>query len=109
MKLIDLQPSFLRHSVEDGRRYHDALPSMAGANGVMFLCPRCTEDGQIAPHWVVCWDPSVSIAVKPGPGRWRMVGTDAADLSLVAGDALVRLGTCGAIFTVKAGEVQLCS
>lgn len=89
LKLSELEPSFL-HTTDDGWRMVDTIEE---ANGISFLCPKCYTDngGPIGTHQVICWNPSVPADVRPGPGRWNLVGTGLHDVSLVAGSSSILL------------------
>lgn len=107
MKLTDLEPQFLKITVPSKeQRYVD---SIAEADGVMFLCPKCyVEHGHsaIGTHQVLCWALHVPLTESPGPGRWELVGTGYADLTLRAGSSSVALTDgCAAHFFVQNGEV----
>jgi len=93
MKLTDLDAEFLQYHETDNRVFHRHKDTMEDANGVMFLCPKCFKEngGARGTHSIICWDPSVPLHAKPGPGRWNMVGTGLHDLSLVAGSSSVLL------------------
>ena len=90
MKLTDLEPRFLRREADD--RWQE-VGTIQEANGILFLCPKCwTENkGPVGTHAVLCWDPSVPQTTRPGPGRWKLVGTGFQDLSLVASPTSVSL------------------
>ena len=105
MKLINLEPSFLRLITEKEYRHGVARDQ---ADGIIFLCPKCFKEngGAAGTHRVVCWQPHVSTNVTPGPGRWRFEGEGFEDLSLVAGSSSILL-TAGCRWHgfVKNGEV----
>lgn len=71
-----------------GRRQEVA--SLAEAQGVRFLCPKCfaTNGGARGTHSVVCWSRSRGVPEdeSPGPGRWKLDGSGLDDLTL-NGDA----------------------
>lgn len=107
MKLLDLEPQFLKRTDDTSWRRVDSL---AEADGVLFVCPKCLEERGSRPgvHSIICWDPSVPQTTSPKPGRWNLVGTGLADLSLVAGSSSVLLTSpdgCGAHFFVRDGEI----
>ena len=90
MKLADLHPRFLRYEkrLEEGKErvYHVEVETLAEAQGVIFLCPKCfaANHGEVGTHSVICWSSSrgVPVGAHPGPGRWAMKGTSLADLTL---------------------------
>ena len=106
MRFLDLEPSFLRIKSDT---VYERVESIADADGVDFLCPRCfeTNQGRVGTHGIICWRPRVPLSpTKSGPGRWELVGTSLSDLSLVASPTSVKLeGGCNAHFIVRNGEV----
>lgn len=108
MKLLDLEPQFLKYEPRDGFEYLVYVDSIAEAQGVWFLCPKCWKKngGRVGTHAVLCWNPSVPPTLDPKPGRWNLVGTGLHDLSLVAGSSSIKL-TAGCEWHgfIKAGEV----
>jgi hypothetical protein len=135
MRLVDLEPQFIRRElkvetwtrvlgdprtykpgdpteqVTGPREYYVPVSTMAGADGIMFRCPKCftTKGGPGGVHSVLCWRPRVPPDVDPKPGRWEFTGTGYADLSLVAGSSSVALhGGCAAHFFVQGGLIQMC-
>lgn len=93
MKLLELDPEFLQYHDENGRIFHRHVQTIGEANGVEFACPKCFQinQGFIGTHHIICWDPTVPASARPGPGRWKLVGTGLHDLSLVAGSSSVLL------------------
>jgi hypothetical protein len=93
VKLADLEPTFLGQYREDdgGRASYRQLDSVEGAQGVLFICPKCGN------HSVLCWfvnprnAPRVPDSAFPRPGRWTFSGdtfdvltlTPSVDLSQV--------------------------
>lgn len=78
MKLIDLDPSFVGQyhagtAREDPTTYRE-LDSVEGAQGVLFICPKCQQ------HSILCWfknprnAPPVPESAFPRPGRWTFSG-----------------------------------
>lgn len=115
MKLIELEPSFLRILDERTDQIQDEI---VGADGLMLLCPKCflTNGGRVGTHRVICWRPHVPQTRNPVPGRWEFQGSSFADLTLIAGSSSIKLpdedparpetkGNCGAHFFVRNGEV----
>lgn len=88
MKLSDLEPQFLRHERRDGSEFFCFVETIAEAQGIEFLCPKCfaANGGPVGTHAVICWSRSRGIPddVSPKPGRWRLDGTSLNDLSLNA-------------------------
>lgn len=108
MKLTELEPEFLVRVVLHGVHVtlvndpahpdtgtHDAIvdqdifrrvDSIAEAQGVMFKCPKCfvTNGGIVGTHMVICWSRSRGVPddATPGPGRWTLLGSGFADLTL---------------------------
>lgn len=108
MKLAELEPRFLRAESETVSAFVD---SVAEADGIIFLCPKCfaANGGARGTHSVICWQPHVPPERAPRPGRWRFEGAGLADLSLVAGSSSVLLTTgCMAHFLVQRGEIVDC-
>lgn len=110
MKLVDLEPEFLKREDDNHFRMVD---SISDADGVTFVCPQCMSANQMkrpGVHSVICWAPSVPQTTSPRPGRWNIFGSGFADLSLVAGSSSVALTGpgCGAHFMVQNGEVYSC-
>lgn len=81
MKLFALEATFIgRYNHDDRSHYH--LPSVEGAQGLLFICPKCQN------HSVICWfanprnAPTVPDDAFPGPGRWTLAGDTIDTLSL---------------------------
>ncbi len=111
MKLIDLDPQFLKNLDDVTSQYVDTI---AEADGIQFLCPVCWKKngGPVGTHVIHCWNPSVPQTKTPKGGRWNLVGTGFHDLSLVAGSSSVLIknedGTEHWHGFVKSGEVTHC-
>lgn len=105
MRLTELMPQFLRYEtrvetwmqrqpdgsdkeVEGPREYYQFIDRIEDAPGVEFLCPKCfaANGGKINTHGVICWSRSRGVpdSASPGPGRWKMEGSDYGDLTLNA-------------------------
>lgn len=86
--LADLKAKFIK-VIEPGRSRRE-VDSIADAQGVQFLCPKCfsKNGGPVGTHSVVCWSRSRGVGEDetPGPGRWSLEGTGIDDLTL-NGDA----------------------
>lgn len=115
MRLRDLEPELLRIESKTVRRYVDSL---ADAQGVLFLCPKCyvANGGAVGTHSVMCWFDGREVPDDevPGPGRWTPQGTGLDDLTLQGryvaagqyGARSVQLnGGCCAHFHITNGEV----
>jgi hypothetical protein len=83
VRLIDLEPQFIKWTKESYWRYVDSLGEAAG---IHFLCPRCfeTNGGPIGTHIILCWfrDRGVPDSEFPRPGRWIPSGSDYTNLTL---------------------------
>lgn len=107
MKLIELQPEFLK--IKDKRSYFKT-DNIKEADGIFFLCPVCflKNNGAKGTHYAICWQPHVSLDFKPTPGRWEFLGTGFNDLTLVNGSSSVLFQDgCGAHFFIKNGEIEI--
>lgn len=127
MQLRDLEARFVRRELRECPRggggaeccivhaeprvheYHVTVESIAEADGVRFLCPKCFAehpDG-VGVHSVLCWRPRVPADVDPKPGRWEFEGTGLDDLTLRAGSSSILLiGGCNAHFFIEAGAIR---
>ena len=126
MRFAELEPRYLRieekiepwtRRKEDGaneqvvgpRRYYCPVTTIAEADGVKFLCPKCFQanGGVEGSHIVICWRPKVAKDVTPGPGRCELVGTSFEDMSLVSSptSSVQLYGGCNAHFTVSQGNI----
>lgn len=107
--LSQLKPTFLKRI--DSHRFRK-VETLAEADGVQFLCPKCFDanGGAVGTHSVICWSPSVSQDTSPTPGRWELHGTSLEDLTLVAGSSSVLLtgDGCQAHFFVRNGQIEMC-
>lgn len=88
MKLRDLEARFLK--VESKKSFSE-VDTLAEAQGIIFLCPKCFEahQGKQGTHSVICWfkDRGVPEDLHPWPGRWIPAGTGIDDLTFVGPDA----------------------
>lgn len=67
---------------------HLRVDTLAEADGVMFLCPKCyaENNGRVGTHSVICWFVGkVPDELFPKPGRWTPQGTGLDDLTFVPG------------------------
>jgi hypothetical protein len=76
MRLVELEAKFIGgYKVVDGHVSFRELPDDQGAQGVLFVCPKCQG------HSVICWfsnprnAPPVPAAAFPRPGRWAAEGS----------------------------------
>lgn len=108
MRLLELEPRFLRHEITDGKLFLVKVDSINEAQGIWFLCPKCwkANEGPVGTHSVICWNPTVPPEIHPKPGRWNLIGTSLEDLSLVAGSSSILL-TAGCLWHgfITKGEV----
>lgn len=126
MKLTELDAHFLaNYRTEDGATCYDLHPTLDGAQGIIFQCPKCAEGKERGEengrkfvrgaHRVVCWfgnpinGEPVPADASPLPGRWNPSGTGLDDLTFVGpGAASVLLtGGCGWHGFVRNGEATL--
>ena len=100
----DLAAKFIK-VIEPGRSRRE-VESLAEAQGVQFLCPKCfaTNGGARGTHSVVCWSRGRGVLEEevPGPGRWSMDGTGLDDLTL-NGDATGGGGARSVLLTSGCG------
>lgn len=111
VRLTELEPKFMLWAP----KIWTETDSIAEAQGVEFLCPKCfaTNDGNVGTHMVLCWSRSRGVPddAEPGPGRWKLVGTGYDDLTLdadppqTARSVLLTSG-CGWHGFVTNGEIQ---
>jgi hypothetical protein len=114
MRLVDLDPSFRRYNVENGKTFFSKVETIGEAHGIEFLCPKCfiTNKGAVGTHRVICWSRSRGVPddARPRPGRWRIDGTGFYDLTLNADPpgtarSVQLLGGCAWHGHVTNGEV----
>jgi hypothetical protein len=105
--LQELQPQMLKATSKKEWATHG---DFATADGVVCLCPKCYAANRGSPrgvHSIICWQPTVSPEMEPGPGRWLFVGSSLADVTFVAGSSSVKLnGNCEAHFFVRNGKIE---
>lgn len=111
MKLTELSPQFIDALVSADQTVYEHRDTI-DADGIIFACPKCfnTNGGLVGTHHIVCWRPRVPLSEHlTGPGRWEMLGTGYADLTLRAGSSSVSLkGGCNAHFFIESGNVRMC-
>lgn len=111
MRLTELEPQFLRYAPEEGRNIYCFVDTLAEADGISFLCPKCFHEncGPIGTHGVICWfEGRVPDELQPNPGRWNPTGTGYGDLSFVPGKkshSVLLLGGCAWHGFITVGEV----
>jgi hypothetical protein len=109
MKLVDLEPEFIKLESEDTWRCIRST-LVSDADGIIFKCPKCfiKNNGSIGTHSVICWRPQVPLTIHPKPGRWEFVGHSFCDLSLKASSNSVLLfGSCRAHFFIENGMIRM--
>lgn len=65
---------------------HHPVETLAEADGVWFLCPKCfaANGGKRGTHMVLCWFVGkVPDDAQPKPGRWNPAGSSLDDLTFV--------------------------
>lgn len=86
MRLTELDPVFVSVTFEDDHQVSRPVKTLAEAQGVRFLCPKCfaANGGAVGTHAVGCWSRSRGAPdhASPGPGRWTLDGTGVEDLTL---------------------------
>jgi hypothetical protein len=115
MRLLDLNPRFIGGYQDGGFR---ELPSVDGAQGILFLCPVCWQKngGPVGTESMICWFTNplnaqqVPDSAYPGPGRWRRDGETLDTLTLGPGVTGARsvMVTNHAHYYVTNGEVTFC-
>src|ERR1700743_1835317 len=94
----ELEAQFMRYEERDGGIYHAHVETLAEADGIFFLCPKCFAEnkGNIGTHGVICWFVGkVPEHAEPKPGRWNPSGSGYDDLTFVAPGAFSVLLTSG--------------
>ena len=94
MKLVDLEPTFVgRYSDGPPVTYQELGSNADGAQGLLFICPKCGN------HSVLCWfnnprnAPKVPDAAFPRPGRWTWNGGTFDVLTLTPSVDLSKIDT----------------
>lgn len=86
MRLVDLEPEWVRDSEIAGAHQRDDQLTIATAQGVMFLDPVefARNGGPVGTSSVLVWfrGRGVPDDKDPGPGRWTVSGTSFDDLTL---------------------------
>lgn len=82
--LSELKAEFVRHA--EGGGIGREITSLADAQGVLFLCPKCFGErgGEVGCHRVLAWFSGRGVPddAKPGPGRWAPEGEGLHNLTL---------------------------
>lgn len=116
MKLKTLEATFLKYTPEEGRDIFAMVDTLAEADGIKFLCPKCLSqnNGTVGTHMVICWFAGkVPDSLHPNPGRWTPQGTCIEDITFVPGNppksvSVLLIGKgCGWHGFVKNGEATL--
>lgn len=90
MRLIDLEPKFLRHEQRESEVLV-TVATLAEAQSIEFLCPYCFQKngGNVGTHGVLVTFRDRGVADAHGshntagaPSRWEVSGTGFADLTL---------------------------
>jgi hypothetical protein len=91
MRLAELEATFVgEYNAQGGFR---ELPTVEGAQGLLFICPKCQN------HSVLVWfknprnAPVVPIDALPKPGRWSFSGDTINTVSLVPSVDLSKIDT----------------
>jgi hypothetical protein len=85
----DLEAKFLKVLPKDDEGHNwfqSEGVTLAEADGIRFLCPKCfeTNHGPVGTHSVICWFAGkVDGELDPKPGRWNPGGTGLDDLTFV--------------------------
>lgn len=117
LRLIELEPQWKRLEQVAGQIYLRGVPTIAEAQGIIFLCPVCwtNNKGPIGTHSIMCWSKARGIPdeIWPNHGRWGLNGTSFDDLTL-SGEKDPNLpsvllntpGGCAAHFLIVNGEIR---
>lgn len=112
MRLRDLEAALIRRDARDDGVYHVQVETLAEADGILFLCPKCFAEngGRVGTHMVICWfEGKVPDDAVPGPGRWTPTGAGLDDLTFVPGQRITAVsvlltGGCGWHGFVRDGD-----
>jgi hypothetical protein len=113
MKLAELEPRLL--NINEPGLYGTA-ESLAEAQGIMFLCPKCfaARGGNVGTHSILCWFTGRGVPddLAPKPGRWVPSGIGIDDLTFIGPAAASVLlqspAGCRAHFKICNGEIVNC-
>jgi hypothetical protein len=100
MKLEELRPKYIRHTVRTrsndiysteslvlgaitSRAYIEEVKSFEECNGISFLCPQCLAQGKA--HQINRWssERGASPFAAPARHRWTFTGTDFSNISIL--------------------------
>jgi len=91
VKLLELEPQFVRYVKEADGEYLHHVDSLAQAQGIQFLCPSCfvRNKGPIGTHLIEVALAGRGVSDSQGshnrrgkPSRWTAVGSGYGDLTL---------------------------
>lgn len=107
MRLVELEPRFLRTApTPEAHSFHD-VAALADAQGIMFLCPHCfrANAGPVGTHSILVWfaGRGAPEIYTPAP-RWAFSGTGMDDLTL---QPSISVSGCWHGFVTN-GEVTFC-
>lgn len=118
MRLVDLEPEFVRYRTDTGpsgvRQILSPAANLAEAQGVMFLCPVCfaRNGGSVGTHLIAvtfhgrgATDDQGSRGRGGQPSRWHATGSSAEDLTLTPSIDLGP-GGCGWHGFITNGDVR---
>lgn len=98
----------------DARGGHAYVDTLAEAQGIFMLCPRCLKDKgtNIGVHSILMWRANCGVPEEqtPGPGRWAFSGSGLDDLTLAgvnghSDSIFIGPGGCEAHFYIRQGQV----
>src|SRR5262245_52422657 len=96
-RLTEFEPAFLK--LGNGLGWH-TQEELDGANGIIFLCPKCKN------HSIIVWFEGTPKDISPGPARWTVVrGSGINNLTLTP-SILIPID-CKGHFTILEGNVCL--
>lgn len=84
MRLDDLEATFIgEFKIIDGRTQWREIPSIDGAQGVVFICPKCQNESILVPFASPRGAPMIPIEAFPGiTHRWTFTGDSIGSLSI---------------------------
>lgn len=91
MKLIELEPQFIRHELRDNQKIDVHVQTLKAATGIFFLCPVCylKNSGPIGTHGIIVTFNGRDVPDELGshnkeglPSRWNVTGSSYDDLTL---------------------------